>query len=848
MNILNRLTLKHLKLNKKRTIVSIVGIMLSTAMMVAIGLLVSTVREVLIDETIYSSGAQTMIIENVPYNKIDIIKNNDLIEDYYIESHYGVASYSGSSNGDKPFFYITEVNKKLFTELVLKSGKIPTNNTEILIPEHVYDQGEFPYSIGDEITLEIGSRYLNNELINYSKPYDQNEKLVSKETKTYKIVGIIKRSKYESYSSPGFILYTLGDNFFSNVNVYLIANKTNDIYNLGESIYKNLGLPADETTMLNAIHYNNNLLALSGHSKYENIMNFMVGFIVIFLSIIAVACIIVIYNSFAISVMERKKQFGLYSSIGATKKQIRKTVLFEAGIVGLIGIFLGIICAYIGIGITLMIIDNLLKGIFVATTSFTLTTYPLFVVIPIIFIIITIFISAYLPAKRASKISPVEVIRQNDDIKIGKRKIKTNKYLDKLFGIEYKIASKNIKRNKKKYRVTIASLFISIVTFLAFSAYLTYTVEGFNDYILGYDFDIMIQNAHDISDTDKNKLREIIKHPEVKDYLQYKNYYYYIEPILKNNFTKDYKKDKNLEDLKVEGLNVIILTNHDFENYKKEIGLKENKVVMYNDYRGLDYSNNSRKIKSIEIFNNSDFKLAICDYNIIEDGHDSYNECHGKLENFYLTKKLPKYIVLENGSYTVIMNEDMYGSLEKLDYKLSVTEYSLIVANNYTELDKLGDELSQDVVYFNITNELKMQSNLVLVLKILFYGLIALVTAIGVTSVFNTINTSINLRRREFSVLRSIGMDPKSFNKMLWYESFMFGFKSLLYGVPIGILLSYLISLNMNQLVESGFRILYMPILIVVLAVFIIIISTMYYSTSKIKKENILDSIKNENI
>ena len=175
--------------------------------------------------------------------------------------------------------------------------------------------------------------------------------------------------------------------------------------------------------------------------------------------------------------MERKKQFGLLSSVGATKKQIRRTVFYEATIVGIIGVILGLISAYIGIGIVIMIINHLLSGILSESFTFTLTTYPLFVVIPILFIIAVIYISAWIPAKQASKISPIEVIRQNDDIKLNKKKIKTSKLVTKIFGVEGELALKNIKRNRKKYRITIISLFISIVTFIAFYTYLDYGVS-----------------------------------------------------------------------------------------------------------------------------------------------------------------------------------------------------------------------------------------------------------------------------------------------------------------------------------------------------------------------------------
>ena len=186
-------------------------------------------------------------------------------------------------------------------------------------------------------------------------------------------------------------------------------------------------------------------------------------------------CLLYTSNSFAISVMERKKEFGLLSSIGATKKQLSYTVFFEALIEGIIGIILGICGAYIGIGTVIIIINNLIGDILVLKLN--LVTNIVFIIIPVIFMILVIFISALVPSRRAAKVSPIEAIRQNDDIKINKKKIKTGKLVNKLFGIEGEIALKNIKRNKKKYRVTIVSLFISIVLFISFSSYMNYTID-----------------------------------------------------------------------------------------------------------------------------------------------------------------------------------------------------------------------------------------------------------------------------------------------------------------------------------------------------------------------------------
>ena len=170
------------------------------------------------------------------------------------------------------------------------------------------------------------------------------------------------------------------------LDVYITFKKPSKAYQDTVTLMKNLGFSDVEVS--GKVEYNTTLLALYGASKYDNIMGAIINILMIILTLVSIGCIIVIYNSFAISVMERKKQFGLFSSIGATKKQLRHTVFFEAFIVGIIGIPLGVLSSFIGIGIVVAIINYLIPGLF--GINLVLTAYPTFLIIPIIFMIVTI--------------------------------------------------------------------------------------------------------------------------------------------------------------------------------------------------------------------------------------------------------------------------------------------------------------------------------------------------------------------------------------------------------------------------------------------------------------------------
>ena len=143
----------------------------------------------------------------------------------------------------------------------------------------------------------------------------------------------------------------------------------------------------------------------------------------------------------------------------------------------------------------------------------------------------------------------------------------------------------------------------------------------------------------------------------------------------------------------------------------------------------------------------------------------------------------------------------------------------------------------------------KQEKNSLLVIKILLYGFIVLVTLTGVTSVFNTIYTSIHLRRKEFAILRSVGLTNKGLSKMMFFESLFFGIKSLLYALPVSFIFILLIASSIG--ISFNFGTLLIPwkaILISIVGVFLIVLIITFYSIQKIKKENILTFLQNENI
>ena len=850
MSILNRLTIKNLRLNKKRTIVTIIGIILSTALMVGIGLLFSSFQDLMIRDTIGYNGKYEANYSDVDLDKLNNIKNKNFT--YFYEKPIGFSKIE-SSNEYKPYMYITSVNKEYFNELKLVDGSFPKNENEIVISNHVITNGGLNYKVGDIVTFTYGSRNIDGDITLANSELVDGEDLTNEGTYTYKIVGIVDRSNFESYSASGYTVFTLDVNSDKgNVNLYVMFNKNKKIIKQSEELAKELNYNGD-------INYNSTLLALYGESTYGNVMSSMGGMMIIMLSLVSIGCIIVIYNSFAISVMERKKEFGLLSSIGATKRQLSHTVFFEAVVVGVIGIILGILGAYIGIGCVILIINNLISDML--EYKLHLVTNPLFIIIPVIFMIIVIGVSAFIPSRRASKVSPIEAIRQNYDIKINKKKIRTSKLALKLFGIEGEIALKNIKRNKKKYRVTIVSLFISIVLFISFSSYMNYTLNTASSVMGEVPYDYQISYFGDDPNNDKealDKINEIVKSSDVKEYVSYSvsnlsiigNYTYSDEYL--DFYKSAYGDDgiKALNNLKYQYISIYILDDNSYNKYKKLIGLDKDSVILLNKFKGVSYGNNKRVNYNIPVINNGNINVKICNFDDNDEDVDTTKYCNKNIDNIFVTNK--SFDLIEEFSYMddfkLIVNKKLYDSIS--DSSTHYTQFN-IISDNTNNIDKLTKDLDKysNVNYTNIKEAMKQANNLILVVKILMYGFISLVTLIGVTSVFNTISTSMALRKREFAVLRSIGLTNRGFNKILFFESLFFGMKSLIFAIPVSIGITVLIHYALADMVSiSTIIIPWKYIIISIVSVFVIVLLTMMYSTSKIKKHNIIEQIREENI
>ena len=633
MNIFKQFTNRSLKENKTRTIVTIIGIILSVAMFTATTEAFVTVQSYLINYAEMYNGKYHVGFYDVEYNDISKITEDERVEKYTFVQDIGYAEI-GSSNEYKPYLYIAGVPTD-FTDVMpihLTEGRLPENSSEIVVSDHLYSNGGVQLKLGQKITLQVGQRQWT-ELLNINEEEykaldgdnwqkltqqvslrknegeETTEQLVNTKEKTYTVVGFCVRPEQttiEPYSAPGYTAFTINEPGNTN---------TQSIYTVLEKPIEHEKFKTDIINSFSGISssVNNDLLMYSFNSFNSAFPVLVVGLLTILIGLIVFGSVSLIYNSFSISVSERTKQFGILKSIGATKKQIRKSVLYEAAVLCVIGIPIGLVSGCLGIAITFHFLSDSISTFLADLTDLKMQFVfsPLAIIAASALSFITVIISAYIPARKAIKINPIESVRQSNEIKIKRRSVKVSPFTQKLFGFEATLSSKNFKRNKRKYRTTVFSLFVSVVLFISASSLSTY----FTDIVEAQSQDMSYDVAINIYNYDDN-----------------------FNPLYE---TDDFRK-KLCEGLKtVEGIDEFTISQQMGTDYNID------KKYISEEYLDMMY-------KEVERYSDETYNqyYGMFRYNFIDD--DAFRKLlkeEGLSEAGYFDKENPKALVYDIGTY-----------------------------------------------------------------------------------------------------------------------------------------------------------------------------------------------------
>lgn len=886
MQILNRLTIRNLKLNKRRTIVTIIGIILATALLTAVATMAVSLKESVTLRSKKVDGDFHLLLYDMTDKEKESVINNRQVESYYETHEVGYGVLDGCVNDSKPYVYIEALDSDTFekAEINVTSGRLPEDDSEIVISSHIKTNGGVKYNLGDKITFDIGDRTYNGKKLYQNDTYREDEQLEAKQTKTYKVVGICDRLPYgeEPRTAPGYSVITLANKADTSLNksdIYLRFNKkalkdrydlTADILGVDKTLFNKLNSGKLEDKEIQTLksqldkthsYYINNSL-IKYEAFYDSSVAFVYNMAAVVMVIIIITSAVCISNSFAISINQKTKQYGMLASIGATPRQIRKNVFFEAAFMGVIGIVAGI-----GWGLSASYILVVLSNkMLIDTFEMSIVYAPslLGVLLSIVLAIVTIVLSALVPAIRASRMSPIMAINHSEDIKIKSKSLKTPKLIGKVWGEGGVLAYKNMKRNKRKYRVITISIALSVSTFIALYGFMSLLTESVNRYANDkIDLRVYMSSYKSMSVDEANKkvsniVNRINNETNITDFTFARGFYASLkdEPKYSSDYKEVNKYEAGLAENNGYYISIISLGNEEYGKYIKKLGISKETaqsggILVDNTYQ---YINNGNDIKYFNIYDG--YKAGdVLTYRI--DTSNSSKSLDNSKSSDDTTLYDIRIVALSNErpfgydnaytSYGYLIVSDDY--MNRIDTK---NTDSTLLNINCDDPDKAQDILVNEFnigqnYIFNAAQERRNDEKLILTMKIFLYGFIAIVSLIGITNIFNTVTTGMELRGKEFAMLQSIGMTKKEFDKMIRLESVFYGSKALIIGVVSGTILSYVIYISAGES-QLKYTLPLLAIVMSVIVVIILLLGIMKYSIAQIRKQNIIETIRNENI
>ena len=858
MNIFNKVALQSLLKNRTRTIVTIIGVILSAAMITGVATFATSLQNYMINGSIMKYGDWHVGFSEVDATFIEQQNEDDRIANTITFENIGYAKLEGGKNDNKPYLFIAGFDQDTYDHLpiTLTSGRLPKNDTEILIPWHLKENGEVTISVGDTLSLNVGRRMSEVKQLTQYDPYiSENatnpETFIAERKKLYTVVGTFRRPGFEEVKAPGYTLITTTNamkkaNSFSTFIKMKSPRKVHDY--------------ADELATEHQFVMNDNVLRFMGLSndKTFNSLLYSVGGILV--ALIMLGSVFLIYNAFTISLNERMRQYGILLSVGATAKQLRNSVLFEGLCIGAVGIPIGVLVGIPSIKGVLSLVSKNFENVAYDNVPLTLTVSIPMIIAAVVISLVTILISAYIPARKAANTPVMACIRQTNEIKVESKAINTSKWMERIYGLERTLALKNFKRNKRRYRSIVLSLTLSVVMFVSASAFKTTLQQAAESSVVNTDYDIMFFSEN-MKENESFQLFDKLQNVDGVYEGSYQSMMEYSSKINLNNFSADYREAAGYvepDEMIDLPMDIQFLEDSIYLDFIKSLGLDV-----------AEYTGKNAKVIAVAKAKN---QTAIASEK--DDMIDMFTE---QSMNLVITPNTNNGVILNEGRNVAITFVDTYpvDPLPKLPSEVRpymfmiVAPYQLIdtwaladvpmdwgltflskdVSQSVDEMKKVieSEEISYEYSIYNANEIFDQNRNIIFIIDLFTIVFVIMISLIAIANVFNTISTNIRLRRRELAMLRSIGMSDRDFNKMMRFECALYGFQTLLFGLPISGIFAWLIYKGTFMGgAEVEFKFPWSSIGISVLGVFLVIFITTMYALSMIKKENIVDALRDE--
>jgi putative ABC transport system permease protein len=861
MNIFNKITLQSMKKSHTRTIVTVIGVVLSAALITAVTTFGVSLLNYMASGAAQKYGGWHVKFEDVDSSFVERQASNDKVANTETFENIGYAKLDGGKNHNKPYLFIAGFSKKTFNAIpiTLLSGRLPKNSGEILVSGSVMTKSGVQFQVGDTFTLAVGNRMEANKSLGQHDPYiPGKETFVPKAERTYTVVGICQTPHFDEDSAPGYTLITTADaaDTADDLSLFVTLKEPHEVHAYAKS-----------TAGSHAYILNNDVLRFMGLSddssdKAFNALLYSVGGIV--LLIIMIGSIFLIYNSFNISLNERTHQFGILSSVGATAKQLRHSVLFEGLCIGAIGIPIGVLVGIASIRLVIGVVAKNFANILYADVPLTLTVSAPAILAAVVTSMITILISADIPARKAANTPVMECIRQTNEVKIESRTVKTSKLAERIYGLEGTLALKNFKRNKKRHRSIVLSLVLSVVLFISTSAFVTDLKQASAGAKEGTTYDIGF-GTHDMNDSEMLQLYNKLKTADGVYESSYQVVMKYSCAAKGSDLSDAYRKSVGLhssDETVNMPMTIQFLDDRAYLNIIKELGLPAEEYIGQNAkiiaVAKMQDRGNQEKVDQLpDVFEGSSMNFTI-----VPETNGKPKTEHGQNVSIRFVNTVPPDTPPMTGTserrpytFSVIAPYSLKDKLVPSDTSSDIMVKGMSFqsknpSQSVTEMKTMiqGAGITASYIILNTSEMLDQSRNMIFISNVFAYTFIIMISLIAVANVFNTISTNIKLRRRELAMLRSVGMFDRDFQKMMNFECAFYGLRALLFGLPIAAISSWLIYKGMvvGGADNIDFVFPWGSMAISIFSVLFIVFITMLYAISKIKKENIIDALRDD--
>ncbi|MCM1189415.1 MAG: ABC transporter permease [bacterium] len=857
MNVLKKCCYRSMKENRKRTAVTVVGIILATALITAVACMAESFRASMVAYEKAGSGDFHYLFTGVNAENLKIFETNRNVESFGIAEEMGYAVLEGCRNQDKPYLYVRALDETGAEAMALKlvEGRMPENGEELVISRHIRSNGGVDLKVGDTLTLRIGQRLAQGYPLEQENPYaGEEETLVHTVEKTYTVVGMAERpsSMAESYAAPGYSVFTYPEESEEarSLEVYVTYTKkalkhgkevTAGILGISVEEYENAG--GGGSDFAQSARENTGVVRWELMRFSMGIMNMLYAMCAVAVLIIVIAGVFCIRNSFVISLTEKMKLYGRLASVGTTSVQQRKIVYYEAGFLAAVGIPLGI-----GSGIlAAVVIVRVVGGLVEQGMGFGLVfdmSVPA-VILAAAMALLTVFLSAYGSARRAAKVSPISAIRAGDTVKLSRKEIRCPRLIEKLFGIGGKLAYRNLQRAKVKYRTTVVSIVVSVAVFIGMCSFMELASLATEVYYGSERYQLLVS----LFDEDAPEKAEEIAGLEGVEQAEIRRYGGMNVDTSQSEipFTRDYLEAlEGTGGVAGEQFRVMTLGESGYGNYCASLGLDPEKVkdqaIVMAAYVMETAENGKRYHYEGEIVN---YRPGDIIRGAGAKGGGSF-----EIEVALQTKEVPMSLSNSVNNRTILIVSNDWWDAHEFDAQAERQVNVYLCCSDPDELERtVSRELNLlDYHTYNTDAEYRSGRSLQLAAAVFLYGFIIVVSLIGVTNIINTVTTNMELRAPEFAICRSVGMTRRQFGRMIWLEGIFYGGKALLLGIPLGILISLAFHKALGYGIVTGYRLPLTGILVSAAAVFVLLFAVMRYSMKKTDRKNIIETVRNENI